>query len=156
MAWSPYNVPSNASGTPGQESSARDLYYPYGSVVHQYPPTLAAEPSMFSENYHPYNTLMQHPSAPIRPSLHIPFASAHADLNSPNHNTVHHPSIEINRPREPLTVGYLSSGHSTTCTTPSGSGSSTPSMQESPQSGVGGHEVQSIFGGGRTHRRKDE
>ncbi|CAG8898999.1 unnamed protein product [Penicillium egyptiacum] len=156
MAWSSYHAASNASGTPGQDQSARDLYHPYGSAAHQYPPSVAAEPSMFSENHLLYNTLMQHSSASVHPSYSIPFASAHANFNSANHNTVHHPSIENNRPSEPSTMGYLSSGHSSMCSTPSGSGSSTPSMYEIPQSSVSGPEVQTICGGGRAHRPKHD
>lgn len=152
MAWSPYNVPQNASGTSGQDQGARDAYNPYGSAAHQYPPSLATEPSMFPENHLPYNTPMQHPSAPVHPNYHMPFILTHTDFDSPNHNTVHNPLIENNRPRELSPMGYLSSESSTPCTTPSGSGSSTPAMQEMPQSNLGSHEMQTIYGAARTLR----
>lgn len=152
MAWSPYNVPPNTFGTPGQDQGSRDAYHPYGSAAHQYPPSLATEPSMFPENHLPYNIPMQHPSAPVNPNYHMPFLMIRTDFDSPNHNTVHNPSIESNRPGELSPMGYLSSGPSTACTTPSGSGSSTPAMQEMPQSGIGGHEMQTIYGATRTLR----
>lgn len=152
MAWSPYNVPQNASGMSGQDQGTRDAYNPYGSAARQYPPSLATEPSMFPENHLPYNTLMQHPSAPVHPNYHMPFILTHTDFDSPNHNTVHNPLIENNRPRELSPMGYLSSESSTPCTTPSGSGSSTPAMQEMPQSSLGGHEMQTIYGAARTLR----
>ncbi|KAF4771817.1 hypothetical protein N7455_008065 [Penicillium solitum] len=157
MAWSPYNVPPNTSGTPGQDQGSRDAYHPYGSAAHQYPPSLATEPSTFPENHLPYNIPMQHPSAPVNPNYHIPFLMIRTDFDSANHNTVHNPSIESNRPGELSPLSYLSSGPSTACTTPSGSGSSTPAMQEMPQSGIGGHEMQTIYGATRTLRpRHDE
>lgn len=156
MAWSPYNVPPNASGTPSQEQGARDAYHPYGAAAHQYPPSLATEPSMFPENHLLYDTPMQHPSAPVHPNYHMPFILTHTDFDSPNHNTVYNPSIGNNRSRELSPMGYLSSGPSTACTTPSGSGASTPAMQEMPQSGFGGHEMQTIYGAVRTLRPRHE
>ncbi|KAJ5592499.1 hypothetical protein N7537_009403 [Penicillium hordei] len=152
MAWSSYNVPPNASSAPGQNQGARDAYPPYGSAAHQYPPSLATEPSMFPENHLPYNTPMQHPSAPVHPKYNMPFILTHTDFDSPNHNTVHNPSIENNRSGELSPMSYLSSGLSTACTTPSGSRSSTPAMQEIPQSGLGGHEMQTTYRAARTLR----
>ncbi|CAI7577812.1 unnamed protein product [Penicillium glandicola] len=156
MAWFPYNVPPNASGTPGDDQRAGDLYYPYENSAHPHPPSLAAEPSMFSENHPLYNTSMQHPSAPVHPNYPMIFASAHTDFNSLNHNPVYQPSFENNRPSELLTVGYLSSGQSTACTTPSGSGPSTPAMQEVPNPSVSRLDVQTITGGSRARRRRQE
>jgi hypothetical protein len=72
MAGPPHHVPLSASGTPGQDESTRDLYLPYGYAAHQYPPSLAAEPSTFSENHLLYNTLMQHSSAPVHLSYSMP------------------------------------------------------------------------------------
>ncbi|KAJ5210743.1 hypothetical protein N7491_010552 [Penicillium cf. griseofulvum] len=136
MALSPYNISSNDSSTPGYRRSARDLHYRYGSVAHQYPPSLAAEPSMFTDN-HLLCNIMQHLSEPVHPSSPMPSASPRADFNPPNHNTIHYPSIGNNIPSEPLAMGYLSSGHSTT--TPSASGASTPSMD------VSRHEVHTLY-----------
>jgi hypothetical protein len=155
MAGPPRHVPLNASSTPGQDESSRDLYLPYGYAAHRYPPSLAAEPSTFSEDHLLYNTLMQHSSAAVHPSYPVPFSSAHA-INFADHNMAHHPPSENNTPSEPSTMGYISSGYSTACTTPSGSGRSTPSMQEIPQSSVGRPEVQTICGGGRAHKPKHE
>jgi hypothetical protein len=156
MAGPPHHVPLNASGTPGQDGISRDLYLPYGYAAHQYPPSLAAEPSTFSENHLLYNTPMQHPSAPVHPSYPMPFSSAHGTFNYANHNMAHYPSSENNTPSEPSTMGYTSSGYSTARTTPSGSGRSSPSMQEIPQSSVSRPEVQTICGRGRAHRPKQE
>jgi hypothetical protein len=155
MAGPPSHVPSNASGTPGQDESSRDLYLPYGYAAHLYPSSLAAEPSTFSENHLLYNTPMQHSPAPVHPSYPVPFSSAHVNFNFANH-MAHHPLSENNTPSEPSTMEYISSGYSTACTTPSGSGRSTPSMQEIPQSSVGRPEVQTICGGGRAHKPKHE
>ncbi|KAJ5372571.1 hypothetical protein N7517_004577 [Penicillium concentricum] len=152
--WSPYDLSSNASSVPGYDRSAGDLHYPYGSAAHQYPPSLATEPSMFSDNQSMCNNLMQHPSTPAHPSYSMSFTPAHADFNPPNHNTVHYPSIGNNRPDQPSTMGYLSSGYSTARTTPSASGVSTPSMQEIPKPGVSRREVQTLFGGKRPLKRK--
>ncbi|OQE90705.1 hypothetical protein PENNAL_c0011G06096 [Penicillium nalgiovense] len=105
MAGPPYHVPFNASSTPGQDESSRDLYLPYGYAAHQYPPSLAAEPSTFSENHLLYNTLMQHTSAPVHPSYPMPFSSAHANSNFASHIMIHHPSSENNTPSEPSTIG---------------------------------------------------
>ncbi|KGO75321.1 hypothetical protein PITC_001750 [Penicillium italicum] len=157
MEWSQYNNPSNASGMPGEQQNAREVYYPYESSAHQAPPSLAAGPSEFYENHLPYNTptLMQHPSAPVHPSYPVSFVFTRTDFDSSNLNTVHHPSVENNRLREP-SLGYLSSVPSTTCTTPSGSGASTPFIQENPPSGIGGHEMQTIYGASERLDPKNE
>ncbi|CAP85668.1 hypothetical protein EN45_058320 [Penicillium chrysogenum] len=156
MAGPPHHVPLSASGTPGQDESTRDLYLPYGYAAHQYPPSLAAEPSTFSENHLLYNTLMQHSSAPVHLSYSMPFSSAHGTFNPASHNMAHHPSSENNTPSDPSTMGYISSGYSTACTTPLGSGRSSPSMQEIPQSSVSRPEVPTICGRGRAHRPKHD
>ncbi|KGO48474.1 hypothetical protein PEX1_089910 [Penicillium expansum] len=155
MAWSQFNIPSNGSGTPDEQQNARGICYPYESTAHQAPPSLAAEPSMFSENHLQYNTSMQHPSAPAHSSYPVPFRFTHTDFDPPNPNTVHHPSIENNRLREP-SMGYLSSGPSSACTTPSGSRGSTPAMQELPQSGIGGHEIQTTYGAAQRLQPRQE
>ncbi|KAJ5520147.1 hypothetical protein N7463_000600 [Penicillium fimorum] len=154
MAWSPYDVSSNASSTPGYGRSTEDLHYPYGSIAHQYRPSLATEPSMFSDNQFPSNTLVQHPSTPVHPGYFTSFTQAHADFNPANQNTVHYPSIGNNRPGQFSTTGYLSSGYNTACTTPSASGVSTPSMQDIPEPGVSRRKVQTLCGGGRPLKRK--
>lgn len=149
MAWSPYSVPPKASGIPGQDQGTKDAYHPHGSAAHQYPPALATEPFMFPEDHLAYNTPMQNPSAPVNPNYQMPFLLIRTDFDSPHQNTVH-------SPRELSPMGYLSSGPSTACTTPSGSGPSTPAMQEMPQSGIGGHEMQTIYGATQTLRPRHE
>ena len=154
MAWSPYHVPLDASGTSGQDQSGRDLYHPYDSTAQLYPHSLATEQSTFSGDYLLYNALMQHSSEPIHPSYPIPYSSTHANFTFANHNMTHHPSSENNTPPSgSSTMGYASSGYSTACTTPSGSGRSSPSL-EVPQSSVSRPEVQTICGSGRAHRPK--
>ncbi|KAJ5154535.1 uncharacterized protein N7500_009974 [Penicillium coprophilum] len=133
MAWSPVNISSNSSSISGHGRSARDLHYPYAAAAHQYPPSLATEPSMFSDNQSPCNTLTQHPFPPVHHSYPVPFASAHAEINPPNHNTVHYSLAGNSRPGQSSTMAYLCSGHSTAYTPPSASGVSTPSMQDIPK-----------------------
>ncbi|KAJ5407469.1 hypothetical protein N7465_008753 [Penicillium sp. CMV-2018d] len=130
MAWSSYNFSlNNSSPSYGLAWDTTGYTWSQVSPTDLFSAPSAAEPSM-PPNYLLHNHYLQHPPAPLDPNFSMPATSSNLDVYNPNHNVMHHSSLESNGAKLFPTDGVSPRSGTTTC---GASSCSDTSMQEIPE-----------------------